>query len=114
LSESLAAEVARFGIRVTIVEPGGYDTDWGGHRPGAASLCRRTTRCGRRWRPVPGGPAAAARALLEVVDAEEPPLRVLFGSLFGRPVTGVARATYDRRLTEWAAWEDLSMRAYGR
>jgi hypothetical protein len=59
-------------------------------------------------------PAAAARALLEIVDAEEPPLRVLFGSLFGQPVTEIARATYDRRLTEWTAWADLSMRAYGR
>jgi hypothetical protein len=68
----------------------------------------------RRGTTVPGDPAAAARALLEIVDAEEPPLRVLFGSLFGVSATEMARSVYERRLKEWAAWEDLAARAYGR
>jgi Aldo/keto reductase family len=46
----------------------------------------------------------------EIVDAEEPPLRVLFGV----PVTEIARGIYERRLKEWTAWEDLAARTYGR
>ncbi|HEU5158012.1 MAG TPA: oxidoreductase [Streptosporangiaceae bacterium] len=119
LSESLAAEVARFGVHVTLVEPGGYATDWGGSSarhsdPRPAYDAMRAETAARRSMSVPGDPAAAARALLEVVDAEQPPLRVLFGALFGAPVPEMARAAYDRRLKEWAKWEDLSMRAYGR
>lgn len=119
LSESLAAEVARFGIRVTIVEPGGYDTDWAGPSARRSQSLPvydplREEVAARRSRTVRGDPAAAAQALLEIVDAEKPPLRVLFGSLFGRPAPELVRQVYDRRLTAWAAWEDLSARAHGR
>lgn len=119
LSESLAAEVARFGVHVTLVEPGGYDTDWGGSSarhsdPLPAYDTMREQMAARRAASVPGDPAAAARALLDVVDAEQPPLRVLFGALFGVPVPEIVREIYDRRLKEWAAWEDLALRAYRR
>jgi NAD(P)-dependent dehydrogenase (short-subunit alcohol dehydrogenase family) len=119
LSESLAAEVARYGVHVTLVEPGGYETDWAGSSarrssPLPAYDAMREETAARRGTSVPGDPAAAAQALLEVVDAEEPPLRVLFGALFGTSVTEIARGAYDRRLKEWAAWEDLTARAHGR
>ena len=119
LSESLAAEVARFGVHVTLVEPGGYDTDWAGSSarhsdPLLAYDTMREQMSARRGATVPGDPAAAARALLEIVDAPEPPLRVLFGALFSVPVTEIARSIYNRRLKEWTAWEDLAARAYGR
>ena len=119
LSESLAAEVARFGVHVTLVEPGGYDTDWAGSSARHSSALpaydlMRDDMAARRGATVSGDPAAAARALLEVVDAEDPPLRVLFGALFGRPVTDIAQDVYERRLKEWSAWEDLTARAYGR
>jgi NAD(P)-dependent dehydrogenase (short-subunit alcohol dehydrogenase family) len=119
LSESLAAEVARFGVHVTLVEPGGYDTDWAGSssrhsNPLPPYDTMREEMAARRSASVPGDPAAAARALLDVVDAEQPPLRVLFGALFGVPVPEIVRGIYDRRLEEWAAWEDLAVRAYGR
>jgi NAD(P)-dependent dehydrogenase (short-subunit alcohol dehydrogenase family) len=119
LSESLAAEVARFGVHVTLVEPGGYDTDWAGSssrrsNPLPAYDTMRGEMAARRSASLPGDPAAAARALLDVVDAEPPPLRVLFGALFGVPVPEIVRGIYDRRLKEWAAWEDLAVRAYGR
>ena len=119
LSESLAGEVARFGVHVTLVEPGGYDTDWAGPSsrhsdPLPAYDPMREEMAARRGASVPGDPAAAARALLEIVDAEQPPLRVLFGALFGVPTTEIARGTYDRRLKEWAEWEDLAARASGR
>ena len=119
LSESLVAEVAPFGVHVTLVEPGGYDTDWAG--PSARHSdplppydTMRAEMAARRSTSVPGDPAAAAQALLEIVDAEQPPLRVLFGALFGVPVPEIVRGVYDRRLKEWAEWEDLAARAYGR
>jgi NAD(P)-dependent dehydrogenase (short-subunit alcohol dehydrogenase family) len=119
LSESLAAEVARFGVHVTLVEPGGYDTDWAGSSarhsdPLPAYDTMREQMAARRSTSVPGDPAAAARTLLDIVDAEQPPLRVLFGALFGVPTPEVVRGVYERRLKDWTAWEDLAVRAYGR
>ncbi|HEY8545322.1 MAG TPA: oxidoreductase, partial [Acidimicrobiales bacterium] len=118
LSESLATEIARFGIDVTVVEPGGYATDWAG-----ASARRseplpdydrmREEVATRFATTVRGEPAAAAQALLEVVDAEHPPLRVLFGTAFGVPTPEVVRDVYEERLKEWSAWEDLAIRAWG-
>lgn len=119
LSESLAAEVARFGVHVTLVEPGGYDTDWAGSSsrhsdPLAPYDTMREGAAARRSTTVSGDPAAAAQALLDIVDADQPPLRVLFGTLFGVPVPEVVRGIYDRRLMEWEAWEGLAVRAHGR
>ena len=119
LSESLAAEVARFGVHVTLIEPGGYDTDWAGSSarhsdPLPAYDTMREEMAARRSASVPGDPAAAARALLDIVDADQPPLRVLFGALFSVPTPEIVRGIYDRRLKDWAAWEDLAVRAYGR
>jgi NAD(P)-dependent dehydrogenase (short-subunit alcohol dehydrogenase family) len=119
LSESLAAEVARFGVHVTLVEPGGYDTDWAGSSsrrsdPLPPYDSMREEMAARRSTSMPGDPAAAAQALLDIVDADQPPLRVLFGALFGVPTPEIVRGIYDHRLQEWAAWESLSARAYGR
>jgi NAD(P)-dependent dehydrogenase (short-subunit alcohol dehydrogenase family) len=113
LSESLATEVARFGIHVTIVEPGGYDTDWSGSSarrstPFAAYDPMREEAAARRSAQAPGDPRAAAQVLLEVVDAAEPPLRVLFGA----HAPGIVRGIYQRRLAEWNAWDDLTQRAH--
>ena len=115
LSESLAAEVARFGIRVTIVEPGGFDTDWAGASSKRSAALppyehMREEAAARRSGQRPGDPAAAAQTLLDVVDAAEPPLRVLFGA----SAPTIVRGVYERRLAEWAAWEDLAIRAHGR
>ncbi|WP_202866666.1 oxidoreductase [Kribbella voronezhensis] len=114
LSESLAAEVARFGIRVTIVEPGGFDTDWAGSSarrsdPLDAYNPMRDEAAARRGAQSPGTPAAAAQALLQVVDAPEPPLRVLFGA----QAASIVRGIYQRRLAEWEKWEKVSVAAQG-
>ena len=92
-SEALAAEVAGFGIRVTIAELGGFDTDWGGASmrfatPATAYDPVREQVFGTAtvpWPAVDGNesqgstPDLAAAALLRHLDDEDPPLRLLVG-----------------------------------
>jgi NAD(P)-dependent dehydrogenase (short-subunit alcohol dehydrogenase family) len=116
LSQALAQEVGRFNIRVTLIEPAAYSTDWGG--PSAkqsehdtdydeARLQVGLARA-RRTRSS-GDPAATGAAVLEIVDAEDPPLRVFFGD---GPLT-IVTADYESRLETWKKWEPLSLRAHG-
>ncbi|NYI07347.1 SDR family oxidoreductase [Allostreptomyces psammosilenae] len=112
MSETLAQEVATFGIRVTLLEPGPFRTDWAGdsaHRvediaaydePLAPFRTAYAADAGRE----PGDPARAAAALLTLVDAPEPPLRVLMGNLVADGVPGL----YQERLRTWAEWEELA------
>jgi NAD(P)-dependent dehydrogenase (short-subunit alcohol dehydrogenase family) len=113
-SQALAAEVAAFGIKVTIVEPGGYATDWGGSSAIRAAAipaydAARAAIAGFRSKNVPGDPQATGRAILKVVDAQDPPLRIFFGS-GGLPMT---RAEYGRRIETWEKWNALSVEAQG-
>jgi NAD(P)-dependent dehydrogenase (short-subunit alcohol dehydrogenase family) len=114
VSQSLAAEVAGFGIKVTIVEPGGYATDWGGRSAQRATQlpvydAAREAIAAFRSNSVPGDPDATGAAILKVVDAKEPPLRIFFGS-GGLPMT---RAEYARRIATWEQWNDVSLEAQG-
>jgi NAD(P)-dependent dehydrogenase (short-subunit alcohol dehydrogenase family) len=113
-SQSLAAEVAGFGIKVTIVEPGGFATDWGG--PSAVRATQmpaydeaRAAIGKFRSSNVPGDPEATGPAILKVVDAQDPPLRIFFGS-GGLPMT---RAEYARRIELWEKWNAVSLEAQG-
>jgi NAD(P)-dependent dehydrogenase (short-subunit alcohol dehydrogenase family) len=113
-SQSLAAEVRGFGIKVTIVEPGGFATDWGGPSaqratPMPAYDGARAAIAQVRTSSVPGDPDATGPAILKVVDAAEPPLRIFFGA-GGLPMT---RAEYGRRIETWEAWNDVSVEAQG-
>jgi NAD(P)-dependent dehydrogenase (short-subunit alcohol dehydrogenase family) len=113
-SQSLAAEVAAFGIKVTLVEPAGYATDWGGASavraaPLPAYDGARATIAGFRSGVVPGEPEATGPAILKLVDASDPPLRIFFGSV-GLPMT---RAEYARRIALWEQWNALSVEAQG-
>ena len=115
-SQSLAQEVAGFGIKVTIIEPGGYSTDWGGSsakhatRLPAYDEFREQAAEARKARVgSPGDPTATRAAVLEVVDAEEPPLRIFFGEA---PL-GVATKDYESRIAEWRQWEPVSVAAHG-
>jgi NAD(P)-dependent dehydrogenase (short-subunit alcohol dehydrogenase family) len=116
-SQSLAAEVADFGIKVTLIEPAGYATDWGGSsarhaQPNPAyDVFREKAAEQRRARvATPGDPVASRAAVLQVVDAENPPLRVFFGD---GPLA-IATKDYESRLAEWQAWEPVSIAAHGR
>jgi hypothetical protein len=57
----------------------------------------------------PGDPEATGPAILKVVDAKDPPLRIFFGSS-GLPMT---RAEYARRIETWEKWNDVSLEAQG-
>jgi NAD(P)-dependent dehydrogenase (short-subunit alcohol dehydrogenase family) len=113
-SQSLAQEVAAFGIKVTLVEPGGYATDWAG--PSAQHATRlpayesvHTTMQAFRRGSVPGDPDATGPAILKVVDAQDPPLRIFFGS----SGLNMTRAEYARRIETWEKWNAVSMEAQG-
>ncbi|MEY4753161.1 MAG: hypothetical protein RJA44_836 [Pseudomonadota bacterium] len=113
-SQSLALEVAAFGIKVTLVEPGSFSTDWGDvsakhatplpayddFRAEAARI-RAARKAGR------GDPVATRAAILAVVDAAEPPLRIFFGA---GPLA-VATKEYEARLATWRQWEPVSVAA---
>jgi NAD(P)-dependent dehydrogenase (short-subunit alcohol dehydrogenase family) len=113
-SQSLAAEVAPLGIKVTIVEPAGYATDWSGPSakratPIAAYDEVRAIRAAARAKTAPGDPEASGPAILKVVDAKDPPLRIFFGTA-GLPMT---RAEYARRIETWEQWNEVSVEAQG-
>jgi NAD(P)-dependent dehydrogenase (short-subunit alcohol dehydrogenase family) len=115
-SQALAQEVAGFGIHVTLVEPGGFSTDWGGSSarhatPIAAYDEARAQMAEARAKRIgtPGNPSASAEAILRVVDAEQPPLRVFFGS---SPL-GTAKADYASRIATWEQWDDVAQLAQG-
>ncbi|MFC9059323.1 SDR family oxidoreductase [Streptomyces sp. NPDC057074] len=114
MSDSLAAEVAGFGIKVTLVEPGGYATDWGGSsavhaEPIPAYQPLRDLLAEQLGNTEYGNPAAAGQALLKIVDAENPPLRVLFG----RHMVDTVKNVYGQRLETWSDWAHLSQEAQG-
>ncbi|MBD5655376.1 MAG: SDR family oxidoreductase [Candidatus Eremiobacteraeota bacterium] len=113
-SQSLAQEVASFGIFVTLVEPGGYATEWGGASakhatPLPAYDPARAAIASFRKSSVPGDPNATGAAILKVVDAPRPPLRIFFGT-GGLPMT---KAEYARRIEIWEKWNDVSVQAQG-
>jgi NAD(P)-dependent dehydrogenase (short-subunit alcohol dehydrogenase family) len=117
ISQSLAQEVAGFGIKVTLIEPGGFSTDWGGSSAKHAEELPaydefRTEAAKARAARVgnPGDPVATREAVLTLVDSETPPLRVFFGD---GPLA-IATKDYESRLATWREWEPLSIVAQGK
>ncbi|RRR70057.1 SDR family oxidoreductase [Streptomyces sp. RP5T] len=112
MSEALAQEVGPLGIRVTIVEPGPYGTDWSGSSAvhtepiNAYDPVRAARRAGASAR-APQDPAATAEVVLELVDTDEPPLRLFLGT-YPYPVV---EAAYRQRLDTWDAWRGLAAKA---
>jgi NAD(P)-dependent dehydrogenase (short-subunit alcohol dehydrogenase family) len=117
LSESLAQEVAGFGIKVTLIEPGAYSTDWAGSSAAHAEplppydglRAAMAQRQGASRPGMTGDPAAAGPAILKVADADEPPLRVLFGTVPTQLVPHIVQ----QRLDTWEQWKSLSIEANG-
>ena len=113
LSEALAAEVAAFGIKVTIIEPGHFTTGFRAavQSPPAIDVYNPIRQAIRSsFKPEDfGDPAATAAAIFKAVDANEPPLRLVLGS------TTIAKfkAVYQARLSNWDKWEAVSNAAQG-
>ncbi|MEU8421700.1 oxidoreductase [Micromonospora sp. NPDC048835] len=112
-SEVLANEVAPLGIKVTIVEPGGIRTGWatGAAEPSGpitpdyeqtvgAWLDRFAQYAGNE----PGDPDRMARAIVDTVDAAEPPRRLLLGS----DALGIAISSEEGRIAEANSWAEVS------
>ncbi len=115
IHESLAEEIKQFGIKVTIIEPGAYATEFGSQDSlkFAQSLdvyqdfkseFMKTIQSFER-----GNPNATPQALFKVVDAENPPLRFHLGSHNLPQVKSV----YADRISLWEAWDDISSAAQG-
>jgi NAD(P)-dependent dehydrogenase (short-subunit alcohol dehydrogenase family) len=115
LSESMAAETKGFGIKVSIIEPAGFDTEWGG-----ASAARTV--------PIPayneikanheagippdfrGIAEGTVVALLKLIDSQNPPLRLLLGKYAHMLV----KKEYESRDAEWSSWQEITLAAQGK
>ncbi|SHH41490.1 NADP-dependent 3-hydroxy acid dehydrogenase YdfG [Jatrophihabitans endophyticus] len=116
ISQSLAQEVAGFGVHVTLIEPGGFSTDWGGSSARHAQplpaydTFREQAAEQRRSRTAESGdPTASGVAVLQIVDADEPPLR----AFFGKAPLGIAEQDYESRLATWREWQPVALAAQG-
>jgi NAD(P)-dependent dehydrogenase (short-subunit alcohol dehydrogenase family) len=110
-SEVLSREVAPLGIKVTLIEPGSFRTDWGGSsmaytEPGEdyRSLLEDRLEYHRQAGREPGDPAKAAEAIITLVNEANPPLRLLLG----RDAVLIARRVDQAKLAETDRWEQLS------
>jgi NAD(P)-dependent dehydrogenase (short-subunit alcohol dehydrogenase family) len=111
-SEALSYEVAPFGVKVTLIEPGGYATDWSGSssvrsEPNPAYQATRDAMAARRQGNQSPGPEATTAAVLAVVDAENPPLRLLLSG----GAYDIAQGLYQQRVKTWSEWEATSRSA---
>ncbi|GAA4622788.1 SDR family NAD(P)-dependent oxidoreductase [Actinoallomurus vinaceus] len=111
-SEVLNNEVKPLGIKVTLIEPGAFRTDWAGSSMALASVgpdYEQTVGAMNRRRAgfdrsAPGDPERAARVILDIVDLDEPPLRLLLGS---DALTAVERSSRERA-AEADRWAEVS------
>jgi NADP-dependent 3-hydroxy acid dehydrogenase YdfG len=114
-SETLAIEVKDFGIKVTIVEPNGYATEF-------TSVSAVHAEPMEEYAPLKaavfagfsddifGVPEATVKAICKLIDSPEPPLRLLLGK-HGLPMV---TQTYQSRLATWEEWKGVSYEAHGK
>lgn len=110
-SEALAQESSHFGIHVSIVEPGGYWTNLYTKMQFASVNEEyshvREFLANQEYESKDSHPKKAAAALIKLVNAEKPPLRLMLGS----QIFDAAIEHEQRKITTWKAWEDVSRSA---
>lgn len=114
LCDSLSQEVAGFGIQVTLIEPAGYSTDWGGpsathSTPNPAYQPARDAMKARGAALPMGKPEATAEAILTLVDSPSPPLRLFLGAV----TLPMVETIYQTKLDTWKQWWSVSSQAQG-
>jgi short-subunit dehydrogenase len=114
-SETLAMEVKDFGIKVTIVEPNGYATEFTSISAVHADSMEvydslKAAVFAGFSDDVFGVPGATVKAICKLIDSPKPPLRLLLGK-FGLPAV---TQTYQNRLATWEEWKDVSFEAHGK
>lgn len=116
LSESLALEVGPLGIKVTIVEPGPFRTDWAGRSllesktmipdyDKTAGERRRLSK--QRSGKQQGDPARGAEAIIKAVTSENPPLHLLLG----KPAIGLAEKKIQALQKDFDTWKEVTLSA---
>jgi NAD(P)-dependent dehydrogenase (short-subunit alcohol dehydrogenase family) len=114
-SEVLANEVKPFGIKVTIIEPSGFRTDWAGssmQTPEVSEDYQQTVGERNRYLKAtastwPGDPARAAKIITDIVALDDPPLRLLLGAV----AVEMAERASKARAAEAEKWADVSRSA---
>jgi len=116
LSGSLAVELAPLNIKVTVVEPGPFRTDWAGRSLKASKVeiddyaetagVRRQQTAERSGKQQ-GDPARAAQAMIDVVASAEPPRHLVLG----RPALELARKDLELKQKDYDTWEDVTLGA---
>jgi NAD(P)-dependent dehydrogenase (short-subunit alcohol dehydrogenase family) len=114
LSETLASEVAGFGIKVSLIEPNGFSTDWAGASSSQTNAIEAYAGVKAAFQAgltddAWGNPEATTPAVLKLVDSENPPLRLFLGKVAFPWVQQV----YASRLAEWEEWSEVSTAAHG-
>jgi short-subunit dehydrogenase len=115
LSESLAAEVKGFGIKVSIIEPAGFDTEWGASSAAhtVAIPAYNEVKANHQAGIPPdfrGAANGTIAAVLKLIDSENPPLRLLLGKYAHLLV----KREYESRNAEWNSWLETTLAAQGK
>ena len=114
-SQALAQEVAGFGIKVTLVEPGGFSTDWGGPSAEHSEPLAAYDATAR-------APAAAARSATRPATRSRRARRSCGSStptsrrcacFFGTAPLAIAERDYESRLATWREWQPVAELAQG-
>jgi NAD(P)-dependent dehydrogenase (short-subunit alcohol dehydrogenase family) len=113
LSESLAKEVAPLGIKVTIVCPSGFRTDWAGRSAANSKIeiADYASTAGKNKSDIraysgnqPGDPERAALAIIKITETENPPLRLLLGAAAYKG----AKIKLEELNKDFEDWKDTS------
>ncbi|UOQ71465.1 SDR family NAD(P)-dependent oxidoreductase [Hymenobacter cellulosilyticus] len=116
LSEALAREVAGFGIRVTLVEPNVFKTDFGGSSAVQSPTLAAYDQIKASLWALPafdpanyGSPEATVPIIQQLIDSDNPPLRLFMG----RAAYPWVEQAYHERLASWQQWQPVAEAAHG-